>query len=380
MPLITPNKVDHGAVETFETNKFIAHSTGLEPKPQNVDSLNITIPVLLPPCFAISDYWKAGKEILYRRAIKMSSLRPTSYPLPQYGFLTQFGASFLPIVQNIQYNPLWGDFAKSIYFNPLAQVTLTKMHQHQLFSMYFDGSTPCTERYDSYFSDLKVTCTTSEFQRKFSRWVEQYNRSGRQYDEFIQSVYNKAPLFEVHSLVIMRKAVNDQNKAAQCNGFIDLNVNDVLNERANEIIKLIMRNSQRNGVIGVLSKREFDIHLNHTLRLIFFVRKNSSDWIKFSETQLYKDLESHFIDTPSDHIGLGCFPSMNAGITPLFQQQETNFYNIHQLQVGHRLAALKAHLVGTDFWLRYNDQVTLKIERKVQMISNPNFISTSEND
>lgn len=139
--------------------------------------------------------------------------------------------------------------------------------------MYFDGSTPGTERYDSYFSVLKVTCTTSEFQRKFSGWVEQYNHSGRQYDEFMQSVYNKAPLFEVHSLVIMRKAVNDQNNAAHYNGFIDLNVNDVLNERENEIIKLIMRNSQRNGVISVLYKHEFDIHLNHTLRLIFFVRK-----------------------------------------------------------------------------------------------------------
>ncbi len=378
MPLITPKKVNHSAIETFEANKFIAHSTGIEPKSQHVDSLNITTPI--PPCFAISDYWKAGKEILYRRALKMSSLRPTSYPLTQYGFLTPFGASFLPIVHNIQCNPLWGDFAKDVFFNPLAQVTLFKMHQHRLFSMSFDGSTLCTDQYDSYFSDLKVTCTRSEFQRKFSRWVEQYNRLGSQYDEFIQSVYNKAPLFEVHSLVIVRKAVNDQNKAAQYNGFVELNFDDVLNERANEIIKLVMRNAKRNGVIGVLSKREFDIHLNKTLRLIFFVKKDSSDWRKSNETQLYKDLEPHFIDTPAENIRLGSFPSMNAGIAPLFQEQETNFYNIDQLHTGPRLAALKAHLVGTDFWLRYNDQLTLKIERKVQIISNPNFISTSEND
>lgn len=380
MPLITPKKVNHSAVETFEANKFIAHSTGIQPKPQNVDSLNINIPVHLPPCFAISDYWKAGKEILYRRALKMSSLRPTSYPLTQYGFLTPFGASFLPIVHNIQCNPLWGDFAKDVFFNPLAQVTLFKMHQHRLFSMSFDGSTLCTDQYDSYFSDLKVTCTRSEFQRKFSRWVEQYNRLGRQYDEFIQSVYNKAPLFEVHSLVIVRKAVNDQNKAAQYNGFVELNIDDVLNERANEIIKLVMRNSRHNGVIGVLSKREFDIDLNHTLRLIFFVKKDSSDWIKSNETQLYKDLEPHFIDTPAENIGLGSFPSMNAGIAPLFQQQETNFYNIDQHHTGQRLTALKAHLVGTDFWLRYNDQLTLKIERNVQMIFSTDYTSESVND
>jgi len=184
----------------------------------------------------------------------------------------------------------------------------------------------------------------------------------------MENVYNKAPIFEVHSLVILRKAVNDQNKAAQYNGFVELNVDDVLSERANEIIKLVMRNSKRNDVIGVLSKREFDIHLNHINRLIFFVKKDSSDWIKFSETQLYKDLEPHFIDTPADHIALGCFPSMNAGIAPLFQQQETNFYNINQLHVGHRLAALKSHLVGSDFWLRYHDQLTMKIEREVQMV------------
>lgn len=367
MPLITPNKVNHSAVNTFEANKFIAHSTGLDLRPQNVNALNITIPVPTIPCFPISDYWKAGKEILYKRALKMSSLRPTGYCLQQYGYLTPFGASFLPIVHNIQHNQLWHDFAKYVSFNPLAEVTLTKMYQHQLFAMHFDGSTHCTEKYDSYFSDLKVTCTTRQFQQKFSRWAEQYNRSARQYDEFMENVYSKAPMFEVHSLVIIRKAVNDQNKAAQYNGFVELNVDDVLNEHANEIIKLVMRNSKHNGVIGVLSKREFDLHLNHVNRLIFFVKRDSSDWVKFSETQLYKDLAPHFIDTLADHIGLGCFHSMNAGIAPLFQQQETNFYNIDQLHVGNRLSALKAHLVGTDFWLRYNDQLTLKIERKVPM-------------
>lgn len=368
MPLISPNKVNHSAVDTFEANKFIAHSTGLDLRPQNVNSLNIRIPVPAAPCFPISDYWKAGKEILYKRALKMSSLRPTGYPLQQYGYLTPFGASFLPIVQNIQHNPLFGDFAKNIAFNPLAEVTLTKMYQHGLFFTNFDGSTQCTDQYDSYFSDLKVTCTTRQFQQRFSCWAEQYNRSGKKYDEFMENVYNKAPIFEVHSLVILRKAVNDQNKAAQYNGFVELNVDDVLSERANEIIKLVMRNSKRNDVIGVLSKREFDIHLNHINRLIFFVKKDSSDWMKFSETQLYKDLEPHFIDTPADHIALGCFPSMNTGIAPLFQQQETNFYNINQLHVGHRLAALKSHLVGSDFWLRYHDQLTLKIEREVQMV------------
>ena len=36
--------------------------------------------------------------------------------------------------------------------------------------------------------------------------------------------------------------------------------------------------------------------------------------------------------------------------------------------MGHRLAALKSHLVGSDFWLRYHDQLTMKIEREVQMV------------
>ncbi len=127
MPLISPNKVNHSAVDTFEANKFIAHSTGLDLRPQNVNSLNIRIPVPAAPCFPISDYWKAGKEILYKRALKMSSLRPTGYPLQQYGYLTPFGASFLPIVQNIQHNPLFGDFAKNIAFNPLAEVSGSKL-------------------------------------------------------------------------------------------------------------------------------------------------------------------------------------------------------------------------------------------------------------
>ena len=60
MPLISPNKVNHSAVDTFEANKFIAHSTGLDLRPQNVNSLNIRIPV---PAALAFQFPITGKQV-----------------------------------------------------------------------------------------------------------------------------------------------------------------------------------------------------------------------------------------------------------------------------------------------------------------------------
>lgn len=56
---------------------------------------------------------------------------------------------------------------------------------------------------------------------------------------------------------------------------------------------------------------------------------------------------------------------MNAGILPLYQSQEHNYYDLNQIQVGERLKVLKGQLVGSDFWIRIDDHnPTVTIERK----------------
>jgi hypothetical protein len=119
-------------------------------------------------------------------------------------------------------------------------------------------------------------------------------------------------------------------------------------------------------VLGILSKREIDIFGTETLRLIFFVEKESSDWQDFKESSLYTDLEPYFIDNAVDRVALGTIASMNAGVLPLYQSQEQNYYDLNQLYVGERLRVLKAQLIGSDFWARIdNHDPTVSIERKL---------------
>ena len=57
---------------------------------------------------------------------------------------------------------------------------------------------------------------------------------------------------------------------------------------------------------------------------------------------------------------------MNAGVLPLYQSQEHNYYDLNHLHVGERLKVLKAQIVGSDFWIRIDDHnPTVRIEHKL---------------
>lgn len=115
-----------------------------------------------------------------------------------------------------------------------------------------------------------------------------------------------------------------------------------------------------------MSKRETDINGTQTLRLVFFVGKEFSDWYQFDQSEFYTELSPFLIEQGANRIAFCEIPSMNSGLQPLFQGQELNYYDFDQQFTGERLKILRAQLVGSDFWLRINGQnPTVKVERKL---------------
>jgi hypothetical protein len=56
---------------------------------------------------------------------------------------------------------------------------------------------------------------------------------------------------------------------------------------------------------------------------------------------------------------------MNAGIAPMSQGQHLNYYNLNQSGIAPKLCRLKAHLYGTDYWMRVEgDKSTVRIEHQ----------------
>jgi hypothetical protein len=218
---------------------------------------------------------------------------------------------------------------------------------------------------DYCLSDFKVTITTRDFQSQLKSWNTKYTNLKTQYDSFLDLIVSETDRFEVHSLTIQRKKVNGMSPQFGDEHFDQL-VKDILIDKAKPIIKKVWQNRKNNDVLGILSKREIDVFGTETLRLIFFVEKKSSDWQEFKASSLYEDLQPYLIDNPVDRVTLGAIPSMNAGVLPLYQSQEHNYYNLNQLYAEERLKVLKAQLVGSDFWIRINDHnPTVSIERKL---------------
>ncbi|ELW86764.1 hypothetical protein [Acinetobacter baumannii] len=145
--------------------------------------------------------------------------------------------------------------------------------------------------------------------------------------------------------------------------FKDQTENEMLADLVKPIIKAVWLNKDSNDVIGILSKNEIDIVGDISKRLIFFVKKEFTDIDDWADSQLFQSLSPFFENTITHSISYGDVPSMNAGIAPMFQGQHSNFYDINQSGIAPRLNRLKAHLYGTDYWMRVDgDRATVRIE------------------
>lgn len=314
----------------------------------------------------LNDHLKAGMKIQTSKSIRLFSTQPTDVQFRPNLYLTKSGQLILPVIVDCARNPFIVGGVPNIKIHPMISVLAQTIWKHQLPHLPVNDHIQYESIIDYCLSDFKVSITTREFQTQLKSWNTKYTSLKTHYDRFLDLIASETDRFEVHSLAIQRKKVNGMSPQFGDEHFIDQLVKDILIDKAKPIINKVWQNRKNNDVLGILSKREIDIFGTETLRLIFFVEKESSDWQDFKASSLYEDLQPYFINNAVDCIALGAIPSMNAGVLPLYQFQEHNYYDLNQLYVGERLKVLKAQLVGSDFWIRIEDHnPTVSIERKL---------------
>lgn len=308
---------------------------------------------------------KAAMKVQASKNLKLFTSQPTNVQFRPNLYLTKAGQEIFPVIVDCALNPFILGNVPNIKIHPILAVFAQTIWKHQLPHIPVNDHIQYESIIDYCLSDFKVTITTRDFQSQLKSWNTKYTNLKTQYDSFLDLIVSETDRFEVHSLTIQRKKVNGMSPQFGDEHFDQL-VKDILIDKAKPIIKKVWQNRKNNDVLGILSKREIDVFGTETLRLIFFVEKKSSDWQEFKASSLYEDLQPYLIDNPVDRVTLGVIPSMNAGVLPLYQSQEHNYYNLNQLYAEERLKVLKAQLVGSDFWIRINDHnPTVSIERKL---------------
>jgi hypothetical protein len=309
---------------------------------------------------------KAAMKVQASKNLRLFTSQPTNVQFRPNLYLTKAGQEIFPVIVDCALNPFILGNIPNIKIHPIIAVFAQTIWKHQLPHIPVNDHIQYESIIDSCLSDFKVTITTRDFQTQLKSWNTKYTSLNMHHDRFLDLIASETDLFEVHSLVIQRKKVNGMSPQFGDEYFIDQLVKDILIDKAKPIINKVWQNRKNNDVLGILSKREIDIFGTETLRLIFFVEKESSDWQDFKESSLYIDLQPYFIDNAVDRVALGTIASMNAGVSSLYQSQEQNYYDLNQLYVGERLKVLKAQLIGSDFWARIdNHNPTVSIERKL---------------
>lgn len=351
------------ALETLSSLDFINQTTqvGLliqQPVYQQILSINYGR--------NLDYYFKAGMKIQSSKNMRIFTPQPTDKQFRPNLYLTKAGQMIFPVICDCGQNPLILEKIPNIKINPMIAVLAQTIWNHNLPFLPVNDHIQYESIINHFLSDFKVRITTRDFQTQFKSWNTKFTYVNNQYDRFMDVIASETDLFEVHSLVIQRKKVNGLYPQFGDEHFIDQLAKEILIDKAKPIIKRVWQNRKNNDVLGILSKREMNIFGSETLRLIFFVQKKSSDWQNFRESNLYTDLRPFFIEDAADYVALGMIASMNAGVLPLYQSQEHNYYDLNQLHVGERLKVLKAQIVGSDFWIRIDDHnPTVRIEHKL---------------
>lgn len=346
------------ALETQGSLNFLNEMIFPSPN-RHADIQHIAIPTRM-----LANYYDLALKVQKVKRTTIFTMKPTDFRYSPNLYLTKLGHEFMLLIRDITCNPLITHSRSSLCLNPIIVELVQKIIAHRLPYIPITDHVQYESMIDHCISDFKVSTTTRDFQTQLRNWNTRFKSAMYEYDSFMQRIQETTDRFEVHSMVVQRRLKNGQPLQFDDMGFTDQSNEEVVMDKAKLIIKAVWRNKRKNKVIGVLSKREINQAGTDTIRLIFFMRKEYSDWEDFHKTALYSDLSAFFIDHPIDRIALGHIGSMNARIVPLFQQQELNYYDLNQNYVGERLRHLKAQLVSTDFWIRVRSkQQTIKVER-----------------
>ncbi|ENU21739.1 hypothetical protein F993_03661 [Acinetobacter proteolyticus] len=345
------------ALEKVEGNNHLNHITYAYP------FRAAYTPVLPLPLFK---YCELIQSIKNKKGFRMFTHNPTAFPHPNIPnlYFTNLGSQVFQIVLDNTQNPYTTGKFKNTLIHPEIYLLSQLMLRHGIIHIPLMEYQRIEHVCEICFADFKVHTSTRAFMTQINSWNTKLRYCNNSYDRFIKFICAETNKFEVHSLLVQRKLRNSLVSVSDTTEFLDKSAYEIVREKSNEIIQAVWRMRQQNGVLGILSREEMDIEQTSSIRLIFFVRKDFSDLIPFSETSLSDVLTPYLIDHNLDCISLGTVQTMNSGIAPHFQGQEQNYYDLTQIHAGTRLNILKAQLIVPDYWFRIrDDSCSLIVER-----------------
>ncbi|SPL69463.1 hypothetical protein [Acinetobacter stercoris] len=316
------------------------------------------------PSVGLDDYLKLYCMIAENKTFKIISKQPTYECLVPHVYLTPKGVNLLKIIQDIPMNPfLTGKFS-DVIIRPEIKLMVDLLHKHTLINFPLGMYQQFEAVVDGFCQDLKVRSKTRDFVSLTNHWDSSFGNSRKAYNRFEDAVLYSNPMFQVHSLLVSAEFMSVDDFSMNPRTFAPVTVDDILQKTSSKIIEAVWENNAKNMTVGIVSKQETNIQGFKSIRLIFFVAREDTDFSPFAESQLYTDVEPFVFREGKTSVVWSDIACMNSGVEPLVYDIESNFYDSNQNYIGMRLTTLKYSLIGPEYWVRFKyTNTTLKVEK-----------------
>lgn len=321
------------------------------------------IPNNRPP-IGLDDYLKLYLMITKNKTFKIISKQPTHDCLVPHVYLTPKGVNLLKIIQDISINPfLTGKFS-DVIIKPEIKLMVDLLYKHALINFPLGMYQQFEAIVDGFCQDLKVRSKTRDFMSFKNQWDASFCNSRTIYKRFEEAALYNNSMFQVHSLLVSAEFKNVDDFSMNPKTFSPVTVEDMLRVTSDKIIEVVWANNTENNTVGILSKQETTIRGFKSIRIIFFVAREDTDFSSFAESQLYTDVEPFVFQEGKNRVEWSNIACMNSGVEPLVYGIESNFYDTNQNYIGMRLTTLKYSLIGPEYWVRFKyTNTTFKVEK-----------------
>ncbi|ENV70698.1 hypothetical protein [Acinetobacter towneri] len=314
-------------------------------------------------------YESFAKLLAKRKTSKLVTLHAADSNYQTMFTPTKLGQSFFELSDDMSCNQYFNPGIPNCRMLPIVELLYAMFQRYNLVGVRFVS--PALEHaFDYFMQDFKIKLKTREQRSKTTRWINSYKQMSSKYDRFCErNIYESNKMFEIYSITV-KQVRFDQNTTIRAygDGFQDYTDTDILNEISQPLIKAVWKNRNNNHVFSILAK--WEMHLDGTLtkRLIFFVKKDDTNFVPFNETILCQDLQPFVGYSTTEQLDIRQLPFLDPTLVrALFHTYPEpiaplNFYDLDQSLIGSKLNQLKMYLVGTDYWLRPFGESSLKYE------------------
>jgi hypothetical protein len=321
------------------------------------------IPNNRPPV-GLDDYLKLYCMIAENKTFKIISKQPTYDCLVPHVYLTPKGVNLLKIILDIPMNPfLTGKFS-DVIIKPEIKLMVDLLYKHRLIDFPLGLYQQFEAVVDGFCQDLKVKSKTRDFVSLKNQWDTSFINSRKAYNRFEEAALHNNSMFQVQSLIISAEFLSVDDFSMNPRTFAPVTVDAILQKTSSKIIEAVWANNTENQTVGILSKQETTIRGFKSIRLIFFVAREDTDFTPYSESQLYNDVNPFVFQEGKNLVEWSDIACMNSGVEPLIYGLESNFYDTNQNYIGMRLTTLKYSLIGPEYWVMFKyTNTTFKVEK-----------------